>query len=311
MTADHRRFEAAERALWARYRIEPQERWVELPAGNRVRLQEVADGDPILFLHGAAVAGSSRVALADALRAEFRCILVDRPGCGLSDPVPGGPLTSPAATKRFADQLVPTILDGLGLQAAPLMCTSLGGFFGFRAAVAAPERVSKLVEYSWPMGTPMATVPTMMRFGSLGPMKALMTRLPITEGAVRMMLKQVGLGRAIESGQFDQHMLAWTVSLLRDTDTFRSETDNNTFITLRGQRPELLVTDEELDRLNLPVLLLWGDEDPNGGRAEAEALAARLPDATLDVVERAGHAPWIDELDRCAASTRAFLSGPL
>ena len=55
------------------------------------------------------------------------------------------------------------------------------------------------------------------------------------------------------------------------------------------------------------ALLLWGDEDPNGGRPEAEAFAARLPNATLEMLDRAGHAPWIDEIDVCAAKTRSFL----
>jgi pimeloyl-ACP methyl ester carboxylesterase len=58
----------------------------------------------------------------------------------------------------------------------------------------------------------------------------------------------------------------------------------------------------------MPVLLLWGDEDPNGGESVARAFASRLPNATLEVIRQAGHAPWIDELDLCADRTRAFLS---
>ena len=54
--------------------------------------------------------------------------------------------------------------------------------------------------------------------------------------------------------------------------------------------------------------MVWGEEDTNAGEPEAEAFAARLPDATLEIVREAGHAPWIDELDFCAAKTRAFLT---
>lgn len=64
---------------------------MRLRAGNEVRIQEVGDGRPVIFVHGAPVASSSWVLLADALREEFRCILVDRPGCGLSDPLPNRP----------------------------------------------------------------------------------------------------------------------------------------------------------------------------------------------------------------------------
>jgi pimeloyl-ACP methyl ester carboxylesterase len=241
-------------------------------------------------------------------QSQGRFILVDRPGCGLSDPIPNGPLKSPAEFKRFAEGLAPAILDGLELDAAPLACTSMGGFFGFRAAIANPHRVTKLVEYSWAMGTPMAKT-MMMRLGSPKLLKAMMVRLPINASAMKLMLKQVGIKRAIESGKFDDDMVAWTVAIMRHTRTFKSETDNNTFISLRGENPEFLFTEEELQRLHMPVLLLWGDEDSNGGRREAEAFAAQLPNAILEIVDRAGHAPWIDEIGFCAAKTRDFLRG--
>ncbi len=309
MATDLSRFIAAEQALWSTFDLTPTEAWVTLPAGNRVRVQEVGTGSPVVFIHGAAVAGSSWILLAHALRDEYRCILIDRPGCGLSDPVPNGPLRTPTEFKRFADNLVPGLLDGLDLETAAIACTSMGGFFGFRAAITHPDRITRIIEYSWPMGTPMANVPAMMRLGSPPVIRALMTRMPVNSTVVRTMLKQVGLKRAIESGSFDDDMIAWTVAVLKHTNTFKSETNNNTFISLRGQNPEYLFTDDELRRLQLPVLLLWGDEDTNGGRREAEAFAARLPDATLEIIEEAGHAPWVDEIDICAARSREFLRG--
>ena len=307
MARDPSKFVAAERALWSRFAVTPSERRVHLRAGNEVRVQEIGEGPPILFIHGVAVAGSSWVMLANALKDEFRCILIDRPGCGLSDPIPGGPLTSPAKYKRFAEDLVPDVLDGLGLDAAPIACTSMGGFFGFRAAIAHPQRVTELVEYSWPMGTPMSQVPMMMRLGSPAPMKAMMVRMPITPRAVKMMFSQVGMKRAIESGRFDDDMIAWSLAIMKHTETLKSETDNNTFISLRGENQEVLFTDEELQRVDVPVLLLWGDEDRMAGEHEAQAFASRLPDATLELVRRAGHAPWIDELEYCATKTKTFL----
>lgn len=307
MTKDLSRFVAAEKTLWSKFGITPSERRVKLPSGNEVRIQEIGEGPPLVFIHGVAVAGSSWVLLANALHDEFRCILVDRPGCGLSDPVPNGPLKSSTEFKRFADDLTPSILDGLELDTASLACTSMGGFFGFRAALTHPHRITKLVEYSWTMGTPMAKVPMMMRLGSPAPLQAMMGRMPINASAVKMMLKQVGMKRAIESGKFDDDMVAWAVATLRHTNTFKSESDNNTFISLTGENREFLFTDGELERLQMPVLLLWGDEDTNGGRPEAEAFAARLPHAILEIVEHAGHAPWIDEIEFCAATTRHFL----
>ncbi len=224
-------------------------------------------------------------------------------------PDPECPLKTPAEFKRLAEDLTPAILDGLELDSAHLACTSMGGFFGFRAAITNPHRVTKLVEYSWAMGTPMAHVPMMMRLGSPKLMKAMMVRMPINASAVKMMFKQVGMKRAIESGKFDDDMLAWSVAIMKHTGTLKSETDNNTFISLKGENGESLFTDEELQSLQMPVLLVWGDEDTNGGRRAAETFAARLPNAVLEIVDQAGHSPWIDEIGFCAEKTREFLRG--
>lgn len=89
-------------------------------------MQEIGEGPPVVFIHGAAVAGSSWVLLADALRDEFRCILVDRPGCGLSDSIPNGPLRSPTEFKRFADEFTPLLLEGLELDAVATPPRDLG-----------------------------------------------------------------------------------------------------------------------------------------------------------------------------------------
>ena len=81
------RYRQAERALWAHYGLNPAERWVELkqpPA--RLRLLETGSGAPVLFVHGTAGPGSGP-ALIRELRG-FRCLVPDRPGCGV-EPVAG------------------------------------------------------------------------------------------------------------------------------------------------------------------------------------------------------------------------------
>jgi len=63
----------------------------------------------------------------------------------------------------------------------------------------------------------------------------------------------------------------------------------------------------------MPVLFLWGEDDPNGGATVARSFAPRLPNAELVLVAGAQHAPWLDDLATCVAHTRTFLSecGPL
>lgn len=131
-----------------------------------------------------------------------------------------------------------------------------------------------------------------------------------TSGVRARTTRAGGHGAGDRVGDVDDDMVTWTVTLLNHTETLRSETDNRTFVSIRGANPELLFTDEELKHVDMPVLLLWGDEHTNGGALEAGALAAWLSDPTLEMVYRAGHAPWIDELGFCVAQTGAFLQAP-
>jgi hypothetical protein len=51
------------------------------------------------------------------------------------------------------------------------------------------------------------------------------------------------------------------------------------------------------------VQLIWGDGDVYGGPEIGERAAALLPDAQLDLIE-GGHAPFLDEPERCAELIR-------
>lgn len=52
---------------------------------------------------------------------------------------------------------------------------------------------------------------------------------------------------------------------------------------------------------------MWGRDDPFGDADAALDLARQIPDARLHLLDQTGHAPWLDEPDRCAAIAQAFL----
>ncbi len=62
-----------------------------------------------------------------------------------------------------------------------------------------------------------------------------------------------------------------------------------------------------LTRLDVPVHVLWGTEDPVAVVAIAEALAAEIPGATFERMEGLGHYPQIEDADRTAEAIVRFL----
>lgn len=311
MPRNEARFRATERRLWEAFELSPTEVWVRLPGGCSLRVQEVGDGPPVLFVHGASNGGASWASLLAHLP-DARCLLIDRPGCGLSEPVShsAGRRRRFAELEHLADRLLGDVLDALDLPAAVLVATSFGGYFAFRGAAARPERVVRLVELGWTVGAPMERVPVAMRLAATPALGSALCRLPPTRGGVKLLLRQIGLRGALDSGRFTDVMLDWYWSLLRDTPTARNDQrlSRGVIRPVGGLDERMLLTDTLLGEVTMPVHLVWGVDDPNGGPVVARQFAERLPNATLELLPETGHAPWVDEPQRCAALLRTLLS---
>ncbi len=316
MAKDLSRYLEAEKRLWEHLGVTPVDRRVKLVAGGELRVQELGEGPPVVFIHGGSISGASWSKLAAALSG-VRAIMIDRPGCGLSDPIVGEPFRQLADVERYADGLLSQILDALELEEAVVAASSYGGYLAFRGAAAHPERVSKLIEYSWLVGAPAAAAPLPERITSLPGVdlidrgvNALMTRVPMSRGMVKASLSQIGLGKAFKSGAFDDIALDWAHALLRHTDTLANDIASTSpvFSPVKGQADGVPLTDKLLSRLTMPVLFLWGEEDPNGGAEIAAEFAPRLPNAELVIVPGAEHAPWLDDLELCVRHTEEFIA---
>lgn len=308
---DEGRFRAAEARLWASMGVEPTERRLALErTGTTVRVQEVGEGPSVVFIHGANNGGASWASLVARLDG-FRCVLVDRPGCGLSDPI-DSVFSGPDHLAAYAEGVVLDLLDGLGLDSAPLVATSYGGYFALRAAAAHPERVQRIVEYGWTLGAPMAKLPAIVRVASLPGLRRVLNAVPPTRGAVRALLGQIGLKQAVAAGRVTDEMVDWYHALLRDTPTVRQElaaTRNLTSPT-GGLDDGLTLPSELLARIEAPTFFLWGDGDPFGGAQVARDLVAQMPTAELELLPGAGHAVWMDDAVLVASRTQAFLDAP-
>ncbi len=303
---DEEHYRAAEQALWASVGASVTERSLDLPAtGVRVRVQELGDGQPILFIHGANTSGASWATLAARLPG-YRCLLLDRPGTGLSSALPARPTTT--ELMALGDGLVADVLDAAGIERAHVVATSLGGFMGLRSAAAHPDRVLRMVQFSWPVGAPTAAIPRSMRLMAVPGMARLASAMPATEGTVRAIFRTVGHGPSLDAGRIARSDTDAYLALLRYTDTLRNELalSRSTLSPLRGLDPRLLPA-TLLASVNTPTRFIWGGYDPFGGPEIAHAVVAMIPDAELELLPDAGHAPWLDELDRCAASVEAFL----
>ena len=298
-------YRKAERQLWSSLGVEARERSVELRRlGTRVRVQEIGDGEPVVFVHGGPSAGTTWAPLV-AEMAGLRCIVVDRPGTGLS---PSLPITA-GELGQFADDFVIDLLDGLGQERAHVVASSFGGFLALRAAALAPGRFERMVQMACPAGTPGMAVPPFMRAAAIPPLRKLITTLPPNERMALSMLRQIGHGKSVDAGRFTPAFLEWYLSLQRDTATMRNEMRMiGSLVTVTGSvHPELSLSHDLLRRVDVPTYFYWGADDPFGGAEVAEATVETMVDARLDMIADAGHLPWLDDPSAASLAIRGFL----
>lgn len=299
-------YRAAELRLWRSIGATPVDRSIHLQRNDvDVRIQDLGTGPPVLFIHGANTSGASWATFAAKLDG-FRCLILDRPGTGLSQPVPRR--IDKVSLPEIADTLVVDILDALDLPSTHLVATSLGGYVALRAAAAAPDRIGRMVQFSWPVGAPLTHLPWALRAMTIPGLSRLAASIPANERSVRMLFRRLGHGPKLADGRITQEDLDCYLAMLRHTDTMRNDIGPARALIspIRGLAA-LDLTDEVLSKVTCPTLFIWGSQDVFGGPDVARRLVARIPNAELDLMPDAGHSPWLDDLDRCASVVRDFL----
>lgn len=288
------RYRAAETAFWAYHGApQPREHWVAVPAtGGRVRVLEHGVGRPVLFVHGGPNAGSTWAPVVGRLPG-IRALALDRPGCGLSEPLAPG-IAAGRTWASMVDVQVAVVEQLVG-EPVDIVGSSFGGGCALSLAEARPDLVRRVVLEGIPTVAGMRLALN-LRILAAGPVGRFIARQEATEAALGRTFRQLGHGRLVGSGWPSGPDLAWGLSMMNDTSTMRNEVALiQSVATWRGFRPGRLVPAEVLGRVAAPTLWLWGGADPFGSVELGRTWAGRMPSATIDVLEGSGHLPWLDD----------------
>jgi 2-hydroxy-6-oxonona-2,4-dienedioate hydrolase len=295
------RYRAAETELWSRYGIHTTEHEIALDVPSvRIRVVEAGRGAPILFVPGTGGTGPYWAPLIKGLKT-FRCLMVDRPGWGLSSPIQWQASTYGVTTAA----LLRGVLDRFALDRADVIGASIGNVWALRLAQHEPERVGRVVMLG---GFPIAEVPV-PRFIRLlaSPLGGLMVRMPTPPGAQRSQLEAIGHGPSLAAGRLGD-FVAWRTSFVRDTPSMRHERAMvKALIQGPRYRQGVIATNAELAEVRHPVRMVFGSTDPTGSVELWRQFTGRLPQGELEVLDGAGHMPWWDDEETVTRSIRSFL----
>lgn len=296
-------YRRAEDDLWAFYGCKPDELEISLAGtGTTVRIQVVGEGEPVLLIHGGPNAGTTWAPLVAHL-VGFRCLLVDRPGTGLSEDYVVTAAKLPGIGARFVGE----VLDGLGIDQAHVVASSFGGHLALRSAAAQPERFDRMVQMAAPAAVPGQVFPPFMKGLRSSVVRGVMNTFPPSRTINRRIMRQIGHGASLDAGRIPDIFFDWYLALGRHTDTMRNDGQMIGAEVLPNV-DGLTLTPELLGSVDVPTLFLWGANDGFGGDANARLVTGMMPDAELVMIPEAGHLPWLDAPKLIAERTREFLN---
>jgi pimeloyl-ACP methyl ester carboxylesterase len=263
--------------------------------GARVNYIEMGTGEPLVFVHGLAGCWQNWLENIPHFARTRRVIAVDLPGFGESE-LPREEISIPGYG-RFVD----AFLGAIGVERAPLVGNSMGGFISAEVALSHPARVEKLVLVS---AAGLVTVPDRQL--------ALAKRLApyFHMGTART------IGRREHWVRRRRMRRMFLYGVARHPDLLQPELCYE--IASGGGKPGFIdafsaVLDydfrDRLSDVSHPTLVVWGRDDrivPVGGAHEYERLIAG---ARKEIFEDTGHVPMIERPHRFNRLLEEFLAG--
>jgi pimeloyl-ACP methyl ester carboxylesterase len=295
-----RRFERARLELFERHGFDGESRWIADRKGRRTYMIVRGDGPrPTLLIHGGLSQAGEWSPLAGRLPGHV--LIPDRPGCGLSYSIDYRGVDYRVAAAEWLRDLI----DGIGADQVDLVGNSTGGFFSMVFAIAYPDRVRRLALVGAPAGI-HREVPLFVRLWGSPMTGPLISKLKITNTET---LRKRIFSRLLVAHpeRVPTDFLETTIAAAAIPGVDRTAyTMLRAQITLLGWRTELMLIDE-MARLPVPTLFLWGEADAFAPPSRGRDVAARMADARLEVIADAGHLPWLDRPDTIAAALTGFL----
>jgi pimeloyl-ACP methyl ester carboxylesterase len=236
-----------------------------------ISYQLLGDGPPIVLLHPFPVTHEFWLPAAQALLTRYRLIIPDLRGHGSSE-LGEGPATM---QKHAAD--ISRVMDDAGIDQAAFAAVSIGGYALFEFWRRYRERALAIVLCN-----------TKAQADSAEARNArLKSAAEVMEGGTEPFFQSMlpkWIGETTRGTRPD--LVQATLPMMRKMSA------NSVAMIQAGmaQRPDSVAT---LKTINVPALIVTGDEDLLTGPAEAELMRQNIAGSRLKIIPKAGHySPW-------------------
>ena len=277
-------------------------RFVQLDDGLNIHYRDEgpdngnAKAPVIVLLHGSSSDIHTWQPWVDGLKADHRVVRFDQIGHGLTGPAKSGDYVRDAFV---AD--VDELANKLGLDRFVLAGSSMGGGIAMAYAMAHPEKLDGLVLVG-SAGAPIR------REGG-GNLLFTLAAIPGVNAVLSTVTPRSLVERSLRQSVSNQDIV--TPEAVDRYWEMARYPGNRAATMERMARPRVPFTADEVARVDVPTLVMWGEEDSLVPYAAAGWYMEHLPEATLANYPGIGHLPMEEAPAKSLADLRRWLEDTL
>lgn len=247
--------------------MNPEVKYVEL-AGAKIAYKIYGSGEPLVMCTGYATNMDLwSTDVIDSLRQKYQVIVFDYRGMGYSTNTDSSFTINTLATD------VNNLLIALKIPKAHVLGWSMGGYVAQMFAVNYPEKVAKLVLYATDCGDTITVNPSQEIINILSNPSSTPEEL---------------LGTLFPDDWLATHAEPWKF-LPEAVEPYHDTTIGLQYFAVQQWLTPGGGSVDRLNQLNMPVLLICGDQDKVVPSVNSTILAGHIPGSTLISVEDSGH----------------------
>ena len=271
--------------------------WAEV-LGSPVNYVDIGEGPPLILIHGLAGSWQNWLENIPHFARSRRVIALDLPGFGAS------PMPAKDISIGCYAEIVDGLLDQLGIEKAPVVGNSMGGFIGAEMAIELATRVDKLVLVS----AAGLTTHEMHRDSAMAVLRRIENVLAFGSGwfasrsehfATRPGLRKVLMAMIVA------HPARLSGPLISEQVRGSGKPGFMDALEALGTYPLL----DRLEQIECPTLVVWGDKDRLVPVRDADRFVETIGDNARKLVyEDTGHMAQLERPARFNADIEAFLA---
>ncbi|MDG6929256.1 MAG: alpha/beta hydrolase [Nitrososphaerota archaeon] len=253
--------------------------------GAKTRYFEAGRGPPMVLFHGGGVAGAAEdwAPCFGSLSKRFHVFAFDQLGLGHTDK-PKGDFGLDARVRHASG-----FVQAMGVSGAHLVGHSQGGYLAARLALERPASARTLVICDSGTAAPMGNFG---QDGKVSPLMEMVHNPRATPEYIRRHYEGLLFNKALATDE-----------LVKEKVGIACVEGNVECATARGKLSESMDERARMDlsgrlpSLRMPVLIVWGRQDPFAPLFRGLKLFELVPSADLHVFDRCGHIPMLDRTD--------------